>query len=45
MSTMRAFAVPEAGSKLQMIERDLPTPGPGEVRCALPPAVCATATP
>ena len=32
MSTMRAFAVPEAGSKLRMIERDLPTPGPGEVR-------------
>ena len=32
MSTMRAFAVPEAGSKLRMIERDLPAPGPGEVR-------------
>ena len=31
MSTMRAFAVPKAGSKLEMIERDLPTPGPGEV--------------
>ena len=32
MSTMRAMAVPEAGAKLQMIERELPAPGPREVR-------------
>ena len=32
MSTMRAMAVPEAGARLQMIERDLPAPGPREVR-------------
>jgi alcohol dehydrogenase len=32
MSKMRAMIVPEAGSSLQMIERDLPEPGPREVR-------------
>ena len=32
MSTMRALAVPEVGSKLRTIERDLPAPGPGELR-------------
>jgi alcohol dehydrogenase len=31
MSTMRAMTVPEAGGDLQMIEQDVPAPGPGEV--------------
>jgi D-arabinose 1-dehydrogenase-like Zn-dependent alcohol dehydrogenase len=31
MSTMRSMTVPEAGGSLQMIEQDLPAPGPGEV--------------
>jgi alcohol dehydrogenase len=31
MSTMRAMTVPEAGASLQMIEQDLPAPGPHEV--------------
>ena len=31
MSTMRSMTVPEAGGSLQMIEQDLPAPGPREV--------------
>lgn len=31
MSTMRAMTVPEGGGDLQMIEQDVPAPGPGEV--------------
>ena len=31
MSTMRSMTVPEAGASLQMIEQDLPVPGPREV--------------
>jgi alcohol dehydrogenase len=31
MSTMRSMTVPEAGGRLQMIEQDLPAPGPREV--------------
>ena len=31
MSTMRSMTVPEAGGSLQMIEQDLPAPGPHEV--------------
>jgi alcohol dehydrogenase len=31
MLTMRAMTVPDAGASLQMIERDLPAPGPHEV--------------
>jgi alcohol dehydrogenase len=31
MSTMRSMTVPEAGGSLQMIEQDLPEPGPHEV--------------
>lgn len=32
MSKMRAMIVPEVGGKFQMVERDLPVPGKGEVR-------------
>nr|WP_197530060.1 alcohol dehydrogenase [Gloeobacter violaceus] len=32
---MRAMIVPEAGAKFQMIERDLPVPGPREVRLSV----------
>ncbi|UFP96498.1 alcohol dehydrogenase [Gloeobacter morelensis] len=32
MTKMRAMAVPAAGAKFQLIERDLPEPGPREVR-------------
>jgi D-arabinose 1-dehydrogenase-like Zn-dependent alcohol dehydrogenase len=32
MSKMRAMVVPEIGGKFQMVERDLPVPGPHEVR-------------
>jgi alcohol dehydrogenase len=32
MPKMRAMIVPEAGSKLRMVERDLPEPGRHEVR-------------
>lgn len=32
MSKMRAMIVPEIGGKFQMVERDLPIPGPHEVR-------------
>ena len=31
MSTMRAMTLPEAGGRLQVIEQDLPAPGPHEV--------------
>jgi D-arabinose 1-dehydrogenase-like Zn-dependent alcohol dehydrogenase len=32
MSKMRAMIIPAIGEKFQLVERDLPTPGPGEVR-------------
>ena len=32
MATMRAVQIPEPGGDLELVERGLPEPGPGEVR-------------
>jgi len=32
MTKMRAMAIPSAGAKFRMVERDVPQPGPREVR-------------
>ena len=44
MQKIRAVQVPHAGGDFQLVEREAPEPGRGEVRVTVRPAASATAT-